>query len=20
MIYQVKDEEIRIVKCRFHYD
>ena len=20
MIYQVKDDEIRIVKCRFHYD
>ena len=20
LIYQVKDEEIRIVKCRFHYD
>ena len=20
LIYQVKDDEIRIVKCRFHYD
>ena len=20
LIYQVKDEEIRIIKCRFHYD
>lgn len=20
LIYQVKDEEIRILKCRFHYD
>jgi len=20
LIYQIKDEEIRIVKCRFHYD
>jgi toxin YoeB len=20
LIYQVKDDEIRIIKCRFHYD